>query len=82
MGHPPQCSVPADFDSDSSSGSCSAGGLGSFETEGYQRTLRLTPATTAIAVIGILIPALFSQLLVLRRLRHLDIAQVVWERWL
>ncbi len=54
--------------------------MANYETEGYQWTLRMQPATYMIVIVGMLAAALVAQLPVLRRLRHLDVARIVRER--
>jgi hypothetical protein len=54
--------------------------MGNYETEGYRWTLRMQPATFVVVVVGVLVASVLSQLPVLRRLRHFDIARIVRER--
>ena len=54
--------------------------MASYETEGYRWTLRMQPTTFVIVVVGVLAASLASQLPVLRRLRHIDVARIVRER--
>jgi len=54
--------------------------MGNYETEGYRWTLRMQPATFVVVVVGVLVASILSQLPVLRRLRHLDVARIVRER--
>ncbi|HEU0040855.1 MAG TPA: ABC transporter permease, partial [Jiangellaceae bacterium] len=54
--------------------------MASYETEGYRWTLRMQPTTFVVVVVGVLAASLVSQLPVLRRLRHIDVARIVRER--
>ncbi len=54
--------------------------MANYETEGYRWALRMQTSTFVVAVAGVLVASLVSQLPVLRGLRRIDVARVVRER--